>query len=74
METSILISHDLSHITSTLFSIKNLVNCINNVLFDIDFTYESKFNGERYVLDHFVVPEIVFPLKACAQANCMYLF
>ena len=29
---------------------------------DIDFTYENKVNGERSVLDHFIVPENVFPL------------
>ena len=41
---------------------ENLVNCINHVLSDIDFTYESKVNGERSVFDHFIVPENVFPL------------
>ena len=29
---------------------------------NIDFTYENKVNGERSVLDHFIVPENVFPL------------
>ena len=35
---------------------------MNHVLSDIDFTYESKVNGERSILDHFIVPENVFPL------------
>ena len=40
---------------------ENLINCMNHVLFDIDFTYESKVDGERPILDHFIVPENVFP-------------
>ena len=41
---------------------KEKVNFMNHVLSDIDFTYESKVNGERSIFDHFIVPENVFPL------------
>ena len=41
---------------------ENLVDCMNHVLSDIDFTFENKVNGERSILDHFIVPKNVFPL------------
>ena len=51
--------HDLGHLTlfKEFLDKDNLVNCINHVLSDLAFTYESKVDGERSVLDHFIVPK-----------------